>query len=139
MFLSMVSETLLGWKGSFVGKKWLKLWKAAPLCIFWSIWKEKNRIAFEKGEIYIQRLKGILLYVICGLGPRGLYVISFLAYFAVFCALGLLFVYLCMLWRFFIDTVFCLSIPKINYLILKELCKMLAQEIRIVGLYPARI
>ena len=97
MFLSMVSETLLGWKGSFVGKKWLKLWKAAPLCIFWSIWKEKNRIAFEKGEIYIQRLKGILLYVICGLGPKGFVCYQFFGILCCFLCPWLLFVYPCML------------------------------------------
>ena len=44
-----VKETLLGWNGSFVGKKHQKAWKAAPLCLFWTVWKERNKIAFENG------------------------------------------------------------------------------------------
>ena len=32
----MVSETLLGCYGSFVGKK-QKVWRVAPLCIFWTL------------------------------------------------------------------------------------------------------
>ena len=29
----------------------------APLCIFWSVWKEKNRLAFGNEELSLQRLK----------------------------------------------------------------------------------
>ena len=32
-----VRETLLGWYGSFVGKKRRKAWKLAPLCLFWAV------------------------------------------------------------------------------------------------------
>ena len=39
----------------------------APLCIFWLVWKERNRVAFESEDLSIQRVK-ILLYVIFGLG-----------------------------------------------------------------------
>ena len=53
----LVKETLLGWKGSFVGKKHLKVWKATPLCLFWTVWKKRNRIAFKNGEFSGQRLK----------------------------------------------------------------------------------
>ena len=57
MFPSSVRETLLGWTGSFEGKKHKLIWRAAPLCIFWTVWKTKNRIAFEDEELSIQRLK----------------------------------------------------------------------------------
>ena len=53
----LVRETLLGWYGSFVGKKRQKVWKTVPLCLFWMIWKEINRIAFENEEFLIQRMK----------------------------------------------------------------------------------
>ncbi|KAJ9693798.1 hypothetical protein PVL29_009659 [Vitis rotundifolia] len=52
-----VKETLISWRGSFVGKKRKKIWKAIPLCIFWTVWKERNRLAFRGGELNIQRLK----------------------------------------------------------------------------------
>ncbi|KAJ9705268.1 hypothetical protein PVL29_003364 [Vitis rotundifolia] len=54
---SSVKETLLGWNGSFVGKKHQKVWKVAPLCLFWTIWKERNRITFENEEFLVQKLK----------------------------------------------------------------------------------
>ena len=61
-------DTLLGWRGFYLGKKRRKVWKAAPLCIFWAVWKERNMIAFDNEELSIHTLK-ILLYVIfdCGL------------------------------------------------------------------------
>ena len=34
---SSVRETLLSWHGSFVGKKRKKVWRAAPLHIFWTV------------------------------------------------------------------------------------------------------
>ena len=34
-----------------------KVWKSVPLCIFWTIWKERNRLAFRNGSLVVQRLK----------------------------------------------------------------------------------
>ncbi|RVW51258.1 hypothetical protein CK203_075425 [Vitis vinifera] len=53
---SSVRDTLSGWSG-FKGKKRRKVWNAAPLCIFWAVWKERNRIAFDNEELSIHRLK----------------------------------------------------------------------------------
>ena len=52
-----VRETLLSWQTSSVGKKHRKVWKAAPLHIFWTVWKARNRLAFKDDVISIQRLK----------------------------------------------------------------------------------
>ena len=52
-----VRDTLLGWRGFNMGKKRRKVWKATPLCLFWAIWKERNRIAYENEELSIHRLK----------------------------------------------------------------------------------
>ena len=41
----------------FVGKKRKKIWKSIPLCIFWTVWKERNRLAFRWGLLAIQILK----------------------------------------------------------------------------------
>ncbi|RVW55855.1 Transmembrane emp24 domain-containing protein p24beta3 [Vitis vinifera] len=38
-----LKATLLGWNGGFVGKRHKKAWQMAPLCIFWTVWKERNR------------------------------------------------------------------------------------------------
>ena len=56
-----VREILLGWHGSFVGRKRKKIWRAAPLCLFWTIWKKRNRRSFENVEFSIQRLKYLFL------------------------------------------------------------------------------
>ena len=52
-----VRDTLLGWRGFYLGKKRRKVWKAAPLCIFWAVWKERNMITFDNEELSMHRLK----------------------------------------------------------------------------------
>ena len=52
-----VKEALFCWQGSFVGKKRKKIWKSIPLCIFWTVWKERNMLAFRGGFLAIQSLK----------------------------------------------------------------------------------
>ena len=52
-----IRDTLLGWFASFVDKKRGKIWRAAPLCLFWTVWKERNRIVFYNEALSIQRLK----------------------------------------------------------------------------------
>ena len=62
VLLCSVRETLLGWYGSFVGKKLKKAWKLATLCLFWAVWKERNRIAFDNEEFLVHRLKYSFVY-----------------------------------------------------------------------------
>ena len=59
VFPKTVKEVLYSWGGFFVGKKRKKLWNSIPLFIFWTVWKERNRLAFrgEGGELAIQRFK----------------------------------------------------------------------------------
>ncbi|KAJ9680532.1 hypothetical protein PVL29_019761 [Vitis rotundifolia] len=52
-----VRDTLLGWHAPLKDKKHSKVWQAAPLCLFWMIWKERNRIVFENEVLSLQRLK----------------------------------------------------------------------------------
>ena len=54
---SSIRETLLSWHGSFVGKKCKKVWRVAPLHIFWTVWKARNRLKFKDDVLSIQRLK----------------------------------------------------------------------------------
>ncbi|RVW79591.1 putative ribonuclease H protein [Vitis vinifera] len=50
VFPETVKEVLASWRGSFVERKGKKIWDAIPLCIFWTVWKERNRLAFRGGE-----------------------------------------------------------------------------------------
>ena len=59
---SSVRETLLSWHGSFMGKKCKKVWRVAPLYIFWTVWKARNRLTFNDDVLSIQRLKYIFVF-----------------------------------------------------------------------------
>ena len=54
---SSVKETLTSWHRSFVGRKGKKVWRAVPLCLFWTIWKEMNSKVFENNKHFIHRIK----------------------------------------------------------------------------------
>ena len=47
VFPQSVLHTLLAWQGVAVGKKRKKIWIAAPSCLFWTLWRARNRMAFE--------------------------------------------------------------------------------------------
>ena len=59
-----VRDTLLSWYVSFKDKKYRKVWRAVPLCLFWMVWKERNRIVFDNEVLSIQRLKN---FCVCNL------------------------------------------------------------------------
>ena len=50
------------WKGSFVGKKRRNMWKSVPPCIFWTMQKERNHMAFRDGAVDVQKLKHSFFY-----------------------------------------------------------------------------
>ena len=64
VFPYLVKETLLGWKGSSMGKKRNEVWQVGPLCLFWVIWKARNKIAFEDSVLSIQRLKASFVHLL---------------------------------------------------------------------------
>ena len=61
VILELIREILLGWHDSFVCGRNFKAWKATPLCIFWTIRKERNQRCFESEELSGQRLKNFFL------------------------------------------------------------------------------
>ena len=124
-----VRETLLGWYGSFVARKSKKAWKLAPLCLFWAVWKEKNRITFDNEEFSVHRLK---YYFVCSfwswtklyinVGPLPL--IDFFDWLGSRCG-----------WvRFFVSPPFCSSLPYGTYCIL-SVCLGLSSELPFSNLY----
>ena len=44
-----------------MGKKHKKIWLAAPLCLFWTLWRERNRVVFENEVSSAQRTKATFL------------------------------------------------------------------------------
>ena len=42
MFPFSVKETLLGWRGSFVGKKRKEVWQVGSLWFFWVVFEGKD-------------------------------------------------------------------------------------------------
>ena len=65
VFPETVKEVLLSWRSPFVGEKRKKIWKSIPLYIFWTLWKERNRLAF-RGVIDIQKLKNSFVCILWG-------------------------------------------------------------------------
>ena len=61
---SSVRQTLLGWHGSFVGKKRKKVWRATLLCILWMVWKARIRMTFDDDMLLIQRLKSSFVFLL---------------------------------------------------------------------------
>ena len=57
VFPEKVKDMLVSWRGPFVGRKRKRIWTSIPLCIFWTVWKERNRLAFRGGSLAIQKLK----------------------------------------------------------------------------------
>ena len=47
-----------------MGKSHKKVWLVTPLCIFWTVWKERNLLVFDNKDLSIQRLKN---YFVCNL------------------------------------------------------------------------
>ena len=52
-----VLHTLIAWQGAAVGKKRKKIWLAAPLCLFWNLWRARNRLVFDNEAPSVQRIK----------------------------------------------------------------------------------
>ena len=59
--LATIKEALLGWSDTFVGKRHKEAWISTPLCIFWVVWKEKNRRSFDNEEHLDHYLKSSFL------------------------------------------------------------------------------
>ena len=41
-----------------------KVWLASPFCLFWTIWKARNGVAFKDEVFSIQQLKTSFVYLI---------------------------------------------------------------------------
>ena len=57
VFPRLVLHTLLAWQGAAVGKKHKKIWTASSLCLFWTLWRARNRLVFENEVTSAQKIK----------------------------------------------------------------------------------
>ena len=46
VFPDSVIQKLLSWQGAPVGKKRKNIWIAAPICLFWTVWQNRNIMVF---------------------------------------------------------------------------------------------
>ena len=59
-----VSDLFSSWQGSFGGHRSIDLWRAAPHCVLWCIWQERNSRCFEVKEWSFSDLKYHLLHIL---------------------------------------------------------------------------
>ena len=57
VFPQTVLQTLLAWQGATVGNKRKRIWLAGPPCLFWTLWRVRNRLSFENEGTNDQKIK----------------------------------------------------------------------------------
>lgn len=67
MMGEFVKETMRTWRGRKLNDM-KKAWRALQYCVFWTIWKARNGIAFEVDTLEHTRDGKSHLYLICGDG-----------------------------------------------------------------------
>ena len=64
VFPLTVCQFLLAWQSASVGKKRKRVWLVAPLCLFWTLWNERNRTTFENETPFVHRMKSTFLFTL---------------------------------------------------------------------------
>ena len=59
-----IKDTLVAWKGPPPRKSLKKVWMTAPLCLLWTIWKERSGVVFEDLVPSTQRMKNSLIFAL---------------------------------------------------------------------------
>ena len=62
VFPRTVRQLLLAWQSASVGKQRKRVWMATPLCIFWTLWMERNMVVFENEVPSAHRMKSFFLF-----------------------------------------------------------------------------
>ena len=64
VFPRTVRQLLLVWQSASVGKKRKRVWMTTPLCIFWTLWLERNRVVFENEAPSAHMMKYFFLFTL---------------------------------------------------------------------------
>ena len=64
VFPLTIRQFLLAWQSANVNKKRKRVWMATPLCLFWTLWKERNMAAFENEVPSAHRMKSTFLFTL---------------------------------------------------------------------------
>ena len=64
VFPLKVRQLLIVWQSASVGRKRKRVWLAAPLCLFWTLWKERNRVDFENEAPSAHRMKSVFWFTL---------------------------------------------------------------------------
>ena len=61
---SKIDETLFSWEEAGIGATNRERWRMTPVCIWWTMWRERNDRCFENRDNNLQevKLKCILWY-----------------------------------------------------------------------------
>ena len=52
-----------GLERCFVGKRRTKVWQVA-ICLFWTVWKTRNKIVFKEDVLSLQKLKYLFILLL---------------------------------------------------------------------------
>ncbi len=75
VMLGSVLDLLFGW-WNWLGKQGSDIWNLVPLCLMWTVWKERNRRTFENMELSRDALANIFFVLfLIGLGDGGLLIV----------------------------------------------------------------
>jgi hypothetical protein len=56
-----VKDMLGSWRGQKGNQTLIPIWRMAPLCLMWCVWRERNARCFEDCEIDLMNLKRMML------------------------------------------------------------------------------
>ena len=59
-----VTGLFSAWQGPFGRYQNIDFWRAAPHCVLWCIWRERNTRCFEGKERSILKIKSFLLHTL---------------------------------------------------------------------------
>jgi hypothetical protein len=95
VFLGLCLLSVLGlldcWQGRFGRQRNLRVWRAVPHCLMWSLWRERNGCSFEDSEQTIVELKLLFLRTLCDwVSARGSVSCVFTLVFGLLLALSLI-------------------------------------------------
>ena len=61
----MTKDVIISWNKIPLRKDDCKISRAILCCLFWAIWKERNKVVFEDEQFSLSRLKFFFVYSLC--------------------------------------------------------------------------